>query len=180
MKKLKIMNRLILLLAVFVASNVSALTSAIPDDSKRSSLKTVEQLNFEAILFEAPETTYDILDVNDIEVVEVEEEVDLGFDPKEYLPEGFNALEGKDDLDWNTIELIEVEEEVDLGFDTEQYLPEGFNALEGKDDLDWSTIELIELEEEVDLGFDPKKYLPKGFNPFKGMECEKDVVVCLY
>ena len=93
MKKLKIMNRLILLLTVFVASNVSALTSAIPDDSKRSSLKTVEQLNFEAILFEAPETTYDILDVNDIEIVEVEEEVDLGFDPKQYLPEGFNALE---------------------------------------------------------------------------------------
>ena len=174
------MNRLILLLAVFVVANVSALTSTIPDDSNQSSLKTVEQLNFEAILFEAPQITSNFIDINDIEVVEVEEEVDLGFDPKQYLPEGFNALEGKDDLDWSSIELIELEEEVDLGFDTQQYLPEDFNALEGKDDLDWSTIELIELEEEVDLGFDPKKYLPIGFNPFEGMKCEKSVVVCLY
>ena len=107
--------------------------------------------------------------VEDIHVIEIEEDVDLGFDTRAYLPVGFNPLKGKDDLDWSKIELIELEEEVDLGFDTSAYLPKGFNALEGKDDLDWSQIELIELEEEIELGFNPRKYLPKDFNPYLGL-----------
>ena len=174
------MNRLILLLAVFIVSNASALAGNIPDDIKRSSFKTLEQLNAEALLFNNNEIYEEEFDIDQLEIIEIEEEIDLGFDTSQYLPEGFNPLEGKDDIDWSTIELIEIEEEIDLGFDTAAYLPEGFNPLAGKDDIDWSTIELIEIEEEIDLGFDTKKYLPKGFNPYKGMECDKGVVVCLY
>lgn len=125
------MNRLILLLAVFVVSNVNALTSTIPDEVKRSAYTTIEQLNLEAILFEEQNETSEIFNVEDINVIEVEEEVDLGFDPKQYLPKGFNALEGKDDIDWSTVELIELEEEISLGFDTQEYLPKGFNPYKG-------------------------------------------------
>jgi hypothetical protein len=40
----------------------------------------------------------------------------LDFDTKQYLPEGFNALKGKDDLDWSKIELVEIEEDLELNF----------------------------------------------------------------
>ena len=127
------MNRLILLLAVFVVSNASALTNSIPDDTKRASFKTLEQLKVEALLFNNNETLEEEFDIDQLEVIELEEEVDLGFDTKQYLPEGFNPLAGKDDIDWDTIELIELEEEVDLGFDTKKYLPKGFNPYKGMD-----------------------------------------------
>ena len=73
------------------------------------------------------------LNAEDIEVVELEEEVELGFDTTRYLPENFNALSGKNDIDWSKIELIELEEEVELGFDTKDYLPENFNPYQGMD-----------------------------------------------
>ena len=60
-------------------------------------------------------TTND-LDITTIEVIEIEEEVVLDFDTKKYLPEGFNALKGKDDLDWSKIELVEIEEDLELNF----------------------------------------------------------------
>ena len=71
------------------------------------------------------------ISVASIDVIELEEEVDLGFDPADYLPEGFNALEGKNDLDWSQIEIIELEEEVDLGFNPKDYLPDGFDPYKG-------------------------------------------------
>ena len=127
------MNRLILLLAVLIVSNASALTNNIPDDIKRSSFKTLEQLNVEALLFNTNENLEEEFDIDQLEVIELEEDVDLGFDTKKYLPEGFNPLAGKDDIDWSTIELVEIEEEVDLGFDTKKYLPKDFNPYKGMD-----------------------------------------------
>ncbi|AUP78633.1 hypothetical protein [Flavivirga eckloniae] len=91
------------------------------------------------------------LDISSIEVYEIEEEVELGFNTKDYLPKNFNPLKGKGDLDWNTIDICEVEEDVDLGFDTKGYLPKNFNPLKGKGDLDWSLIELFEIEEDVEI-----------------------------
>ena len=67
------------------------------------------------------------LDASEIVVLEVEEEVDLGFDTAEYLPLGFNAYEGME-LDVEDIVILEEEEEVDLGFDVATYLPENFDA----------------------------------------------------
>ena len=112
---------------------------------------------------------FPIAEVDDIKVYEVEEEVNINFDTKAYLPENFNPLKGKHDIDWSKIELIEIEEEVIICFNTKAYLPENFNPLKGKHDIDWSKIELIEIEEEVILDFDAKAYLPKNFNPLKGM-----------
>ena len=54
------------------------------------------------------------LDWDSIELVELEEEVTINFDTKQYLPKDFSSLKGLYDLDWSTIELIEVEEEVDI------------------------------------------------------------------
>ena len=96
--------------------------------------------------------------IKDINVYELEEEVNIDFDTKQFLPEGFNPLKGLGDLDWNTIELIELEEEEVIDFDTKQYLPKDFNSQKGMYDLDWSTIELIEIEEEVDIDFNAKSY----------------------
>ena len=109
------------------------------------------------------------IDWSAFELIEIEEEVELGFNPKDYLPEGFNPLKGMHNLDWSKIELIKIDEEVELGFNPKDYLPEGFNPLKGMHDLDWSTFELIEIEEEVELGFNPKDYLPSNFNPYLNM-----------
>ncbi|MCH6575350.1 MAG: hypothetical protein IH795_09125, partial [Bacteroidetes bacterium] len=68
---------------------------------------------------------------NTIELVELDEEVEFNFNPKNYLPEGFNALKGKHDLDWNTIELVELDEEIEFNFDTNDYLPNNFNPYKG-------------------------------------------------
>ena len=125
-------------------------------------------------------TTNTVLNVEDVNVVELEEAVEINFDTKQYLPKDFNALAGKNDIDWSKVALVALEEDVDLGFNPKDYLPKDFNALAGKNDIDWSKVELVELEEDVDLGFDAKDYLPKNFNPYKGMDCKKNVVVCLY
>ena len=163
------------LLSVLFTLNITAKIN-IEGDTLNDYL-SVEKHNLEKLLFNyEEEPKNENLDINDIEVFEIEEDVTLDFDTSMYLPENFNALEGKNDLDWSTIELIEIEEEVELGFDTTKYLPEGFNALKGKNDLDWSTIELIEIEEDIEIDFDVKAYLPVGFDPYKGME-KKEVLI---
>ena len=168
------MKKIILILAAFLAFNANALSGKSPDNTKKI-YKTLIEINLETTLFESDNY------LSLYEVYEIEEEVVFDFDPKQYLPKGFNPLEGKNDLDWSKVELVEIEESVELDFDTAQYLPENFNALEGKNDIDWSKIELVELEEDIELGFDTSKYLPKGFNPYKGMNCEKEnIVVSLY
>lgn len=117
------MKKLILLLVTSIALNANAISGIGPENTKKS-YKTLEQIQLEATLFSGLETD---VDINSIEVYEIEEEVAFDFDTKLYLPEGFNALLGKNDLDWNTIELVEIEEEVELGFDTQKYLPKNFN-----------------------------------------------------
>lgn len=61
------------------------------------------------------------------QLVELEEHVEIGFNTKDYLPPGFNPLQGLHDLDWNKIELYEVDEDIELGFDTKNYLPKNFS-----------------------------------------------------
>jgi len=169
------MKKIILILAAFIAFNANAFSGNKNPDNTKKNYKTLIEINLEATIFESG------IEMSLFEVCEIEEEVIFDFDPKQYLPENFNPLAGKNDIDWTEVELVELEESVELDFDTAQYLPKNFNALEGKNDIDWSKIELVELEEEVELGFDTRKYLPKGFNPYKGMHCEKgDVVVSLY
>ncbi|MDD7888190.1 hypothetical protein [Flavivirga sp. 57AJ16] len=143
---------------VFVFSSLLALnTVGIPSE------------NTDRIKTSIDEDENPYLDVGSIEVYEIEEDVDLGFNTKDYLPENFNPLKGKGDLDWSTIEIYKIEEDVDLGFNTKDYLPENFNPLKGKGDVEWGAIKLAEIEEEVEIGFDTKKYLPVNFSPYKGV-----------
>ncbi|MDO6473464.1 hypothetical protein [Maribacter sp. 1_MG-2023] len=69
----------------------------------------------------------DNLNPNDIQLVEINEEVNLGFDAFEYLPVDFNAYAGNN-LTEQDFEIFENEEIVELGFDTAAYLPNEFNA----------------------------------------------------
>lgn len=115
----------------------------------------------------------ELMNLKEITFLEPEEEIDLGFDTKYYLPLGFNAYEGME-LKLEDIVYIEQEEDVDLGFDTADYLPINFDAhttseinLErtmGYIDLD-DILFLVE-EEEIDLGFDAQAYLPDNFDPY--------------
>ncbi|MCX2717986.1 hypothetical protein [Lentiprolixibacter aurantiacus] len=102
------------------------------------------------------------LDLNEIVFIEEEEIIDLGFDTRDYLPEGFNANEVYVNLD--NIIYIE-EDESDLGFDTSVYLPDNFNAYAAPEGIEG--INYMEEEEVIDLGFDTAAYLPEGFNPYE-------------
>ena len=144
-----IMFSLVLLFSMLLTLNATANTNRTKDTLSEYTLNKILFANNENV------TTND-LDFSTIEIIEIEEEVVLDFDTKQYLPKGFNALKGKDDLDFSTIEIIEIEEEIVLDFDTKQYLPKGFNALKGKDDLDWSKIELVEIEEDLELNLHSK------------------------
>jgi len=163
------MYKLAFLFSMFFALNINALTTNSHLDSPCGT-ENLEECLLAKSLFLDNINANTVLDIASLDVIEIEEEVALDFDTSKYLPEGFNALEGKGDLNWNTIEIYEIEEEVALNFDTANYLPEGFNALEGKGDLNWNSIEIYEIEEEVALNFDTTKYLPKGFNALKGKD----------
>ena len=65
--------------------------------------------------------------VNDIHFIEVEQEIDLGFNPYDYLPTDFNPYTGIE-LAIDDINYIEEEVEIDLGFDVQRYLPKNFDA----------------------------------------------------
>ena len=136
------------------------------------------------------------LDLNDITIVEVEPEIDLGFETENYLPESFDPYTAVVDI--HSVDFIEFEE-VELGFNTEDYLPEGFNPyevyfnvheiefIEVEEELDFDTskhlengfdpyvsqqidihsIDFIEMDDEIELGFDTRPYLPEGFDPYE-------------
>ncbi|WP_350293823.1 hypothetical protein [uncultured Croceitalea sp.] len=66
-------------------------------------------------------------DVSTIKFIEEEQQIELGFDTNDYLPEGFNPY--KEEVPVSGINFME-EENTDLGFDTSEFLPEDFNAYE--------------------------------------------------
>ncbi len=109
----------------------------------------------------------EVLFLNEINFIDIEdeEEVDLGFDTSDYLPEGFDAFEVYFDI--HSVAFEEFEEEDELSLDFSQYLPENFNAYTAVVSLE--SINYIEVEdlEVVDLGFNTADYLPEGFNPYE-------------
>ena len=91
----------------------------------------IEVMELELDLFGDAYICEEEVSIDSIALYEVEEEVDLGFDTSEYLPENFDPREGMDDIDWSTIDLYEVEEEDDFDFNTKDFLPEGFDPYKG-------------------------------------------------
>ena len=153
------MYRLALLFTVFFALNAIAKTN---NGSYYLNIDSIdancEENELEQIVFSSIEdSTFENFDINSIEVIELEEEVELGFNSKDYLPENFNALKGMHDLDWNTIELVELDEEVELGFNPKDYLPKCFNALKGMYDLDSHKNKLVLIEIQEEFGYNLNK-----------------------
>jgi hypothetical protein len=124
------MYKLALLFTVFFALNA---TAKINNDSNNLNIDiNGEEYELEKLLFvKMEDSTLENFDINSIEVIETEDEVELNFNPKDYLPEDFNALKGMHDLDWSTIELVELEEEVEFDFNPKDYLPNNFDPNNG-------------------------------------------------
>ncbi|MBT8257659.1 MAG: hypothetical protein KJO49_04245 [Bacteroidia bacterium] len=118
---------------VLVAWNATADTT--PKDIPLDDILAleIEQMELELDLFGDAYYTEEAISIESIELYQLEEEVEIGFDTADYLPDGFNPKEGMNDIDWTTIELYEVEEEDDFDFNTKDYLPVGFNPYKGMD-----------------------------------------------
>ena len=120
---------LIILFALF-ALNANANTERNNDPFGDYLGLEIEKLELEQTLF--GETASDeIISVDAVSVIELEEELELGFDTANYLPENFDANKGMDDINWDEIKLYELEEELEIGFDTKEHLPLGFNPYTG-------------------------------------------------
>ena len=120
------MKSLVIIFSMFLALNVTARTQMTDEDYSRINIEYVtlenEIFDLEQVVFEDFYNIVEEVNINDINVVELEEEVEINFDTKKYLPKGFNAYKGMYDIDWSTVELVEIEEEVDLSKD--ESLPE--------------------------------------------------------
>ncbi len=101
----------------------------------------------------------EVFDINTVEYIEEEEEIDLGFDVADYLPDGFDPH--KMYVDLNAIAYVEEELEI---ADLSKYLPEGFDAYAFPTDV--HSINYIDENDSFTLDFDTKKHLPEGFNPY--------------
>lgn len=123
--------KLVTLVSSFILAasmTVSGNTIEEPDEYASLILETEnaeEIASLKTLLFHNPDAKP--LAINAIEVIELEEEVTLNFDTKDYLPENFNPLKGKHDIDWSKIELVELEEDVFFNFNVKEYLPKDFN-----------------------------------------------------
>lgn len=112
------MKNLVIIISMFLASNLNATEQLTETDGSLSNAEYIELenelLDLELIVFEDLTLTTQDINVEDINVIEIEEEVEIDFNTKEYLPERFVATKGMHDIDWTKVELIELEEEVDL------------------------------------------------------------------
>ena len=99
-------------------------------------------------------------DINSITYIEEELEIDLGFDPADYLPEGFDPY--KIYVDLNGFEFIE-EDTVEIA-DGAKYLPQGFNAYANPQEV--AGFNYIDEKDTIVLDFDTKEHLPEGFDPY--------------
>ncbi|MEZ4810761.1 MAG: hypothetical protein R2819_10405 [Allomuricauda sp.] len=113
-------------------------------------------------LYKMANEGYYELNLDEIEYVEEDTDIDLGFNTADYLPEGFDPYETYFDL--NSIIYVENEVESDLGIPTEDYLPEGFDPY--TEVLDVHGINFVE-DEDMELGFNTADYLPEGFSPYE-------------
>tara|TARA_R110000782_G_scaffold162914_1_gene254687 strand:+ start:1829 stop:2212 length:384 start_codon:yes stop_codon:yes gene_type:complete len=124
MKNYKIVAALLVLAVVFLSFR-GVRHHKQAEQAEITSLFSDYIASFETQL--ANNVNFITINPNDITIVEVVEEVNLGFDAFEYLPIEFDAYAGMNLTD-KDFEIFEEEEIVDLGFDTAAYLPADFNA----------------------------------------------------
>ena len=121
------MKSLVIIFSMFLALNVTARTQMTDEDYSRINIEYVtlenEMFDIEQVVFEDFYNIVENVNVSDINVVELEEEVEIDIDTKNYLPERFNAKKGMHDINWDTLELVELEEEVEFGNTNQNRLP---------------------------------------------------------
>lgn len=120
------------------------------------------------IVFHSDISLDEPVEIEDVIVIELEDEVVIGFDTQEYLPDGFNPLKGFAALDWTKIELIELEEELNLNVDRE-YLPNDPRLLNCLNPQDWNAIVLNDLKKNTTIYFKITQHLPKAIQSIKGL-----------
>jgi hypothetical protein len=103
----------------------------------------------------------EVLAVNDIKVVENDEDIDLGFDVKNYLPKNFDPYSTSVDFNNSPIEYSFATSDLD-GI----YSPESLTETGNHKPVDVDDIVVLENEGDIDLGFNVQDYLPKDFNPY--------------
>ena len=122
------MKSLVIIFSMFLALNVTAKTQMTAEDYSIINIEYVtlenEIFDVEQVVFEDFYSIVKKVNVSDINVVELEEEVEINFETKNYLPERFNVNKGMNDIKWNSVELVELEEEVELGSNNQNSLPE--------------------------------------------------------
>lgn len=103
-------------------------------------------------------------DVSSIEYIEEEIQIDLGFDPADYLPENFDPYKAYFDLD--SIEFVEEEfkQSKRMIRKLKRKLPAAFDAYAFPTDV--QSINYIDENDSFTVDFDTKKHLPKDFNPY--------------
>ena len=111
------------------------------------------------VIAQIPGMDSDPLDLNSITYIEEENEFELGFNTKDYLPLDFDPAEVYVNL--NAIQFIEEDEQV---LDFGAYLPHDFQAYSYP--TDFRSIVYIDTTDEICLGFETSDYLPEGFDPY--------------
>ncbi len=115
-------------------------------------------VTIEQVFFPSLEMTPDNLDIHSIQYLEIEDEIELGFNTQEYLPEDFDPNMVYVDLKRVTY-LKDTDEELEMV--AKDFLPETFDAYAPP--ADFRNISYME-EEDLALGFDTMPYLPKRFD----------------
>ena len=86
--------------------------------------KECEILDFKAL------STPKLLKNEGLSLIEVDYEVDLGFDPYLFLSPDFDPYYGME-FNLDSLKILEEEDEIILDFDTSLYLPKNFNPYLG-------------------------------------------------
>ena len=157
------MNRLVILYGCVLLSStaIAEVQQSVFDTSPLQEALSTEEMD--TILVSPTNDKMDetTLVLSNIEFIE-EEDLELGFDTKDYLPDNFDPHRFYFNME--SVVFLEEEQELDLGFETSAYLPNEFDPY--TETLTVGSINFME-EENIDLGFDTKDYLPEGFSPYE-------------
>lgn len=115
----------------------------------------------EHVFFPSLEMAPDNFDIHSIEYLEIEDEIELGFNTEDYLPEDFDPNMVYVDL--KSVSYIKDTDE-ELEMVAKDLLPETFDAYAPP--ADFRNISYME-EEDLALGFDTEPYLPKRFDVYE-------------
>lgn len=120
------LRKLLVFVFALSALNATANTITAVDPIEDYLALEIDKLELELELFGEQANGEEAISILAIDIYDLNETVEIGFDTSNYLPADFNAKEGMNELDWDMIKLYEIEEEIELDFETTNYLPKDF------------------------------------------------------